>query len=398
MKKTLMLFSIFSVLTIFGKLAIAQNELEYIRTPKDSEELIVLEEDEVIDRDFITAGETVELYGTVNGDVYAAGGRVVVRGTINGDLLVAGGQVIIDGVVTQDVRVFGGDVNIRGDIGKNLTFGAGDVYIAGPANIAGSIVAGAGNVEIEGTVAGNILMGAGNLIISGDVGGDIDAGAGAFRLSPTATVGGHIAYWSEEDASISEGATVTGAVKKIEQNKDLTTPDMTKIKEGMYKAKHSASKVLLTVKFIAAVVTGLLLQRLLPGFFARSAEAVSNKTLGALGLGFLVLFMTPIALILLLITVIGAPLFLIVLFKYILEIYFAKIAVSFWAGERILGAMGSKDRRGWALVTGLVAYYILANLPIIGGFTKILSLLIGLGAIVIACRNMWKDARSRGVV
>ena len=86
-------------------------------------------------------GETVEISGTINGDLYASGGQVVIAGSVNGDVLVAGGRVSLSGTVSQDVRAAGGQIAITGNVGRNLTLAGGNVEIASSAAVRHGVVA-----------------------------------------------------------------------------------------------------------------------------------------------------------------------------------------------------------------------------------------------------------------
>lgn len=398
MKKILATTFLFSLFILFSGSVLAQNKFNHLRTSQKSGERIILEVDEVVDRDFFAAGEIVELYGTVNGDVYVAGGQVLLKGTINGDLLAAGGQVIVDGVITQDARVAGGEINIRGDIGRNLTVAGGRVSIVETANIEGSVVAGAGDTEIDGEVSGNVSIGSGNLIISGLVAGDVEAGVGALRLTPDASVGGNLVYWSEDDASISENAQVSGEINKIVPSQQIAGPDVEDLEKGLRGFKRTVNLIMVPLGFASALLVGLILQRLAPKFILEGVEVISKKPWYSLGLGFLVLILTPVAFLFLLVTVIGIPIAFIILFKYLIAIYLSKIFVSFWAGRKVLDALGSKNRRGWALFSGLVLYYVFTNIPFVGGLISALVLFAGLGAIVIMSKDLFLRAKEKRLI
>src|SRR3989304_8346367 len=73
---------------------------------------MVLARNEVVNKDYFAAGDTVTISGIVNGDAYLAGGSVLIDGTINGDLLVAGGTIQIQGPVKNDVRAAGGMITL----------------------------------------------------------------------------------------------------------------------------------------------------------------------------------------------------------------------------------------------------------------------------------------------
>jgi len=180
----------------------------------DDKEAVVLEKNEVVDRDYFAGGEEVKILGVVNGDLYVGGGLVVINGKVSGDVIVGGGKVEINGEVTQDVRVVGGDLVVKGKIGGNLTAVGANVVVNDSAQLAGSVVAVGGNVTIEAPVPGDVVAGAGSLVINSEVGGNVTAALGELRLESEAGVGGNLTYWSENEAKIDEGVVIAGVVEQ----------------------------------------------------------------------------------------------------------------------------------------------------------------------------------------
>jgi hypothetical protein len=65
-----------------------------------------------------------------------------------------------------------------------------------------------------------------------------------------------------------------------------------------------------------------------------------------LGIGFLTLVVAPIFLIIIFSTVVGIPLALILLASYLITIYLARIYVVFWTGVTIFERLGKKVHEG----------------------------------------------------
>ena len=359
----------------------------------ETQKVVTLGADQVINKDYFATGEVVEISGTVNGDVYAAGGEVRVDGIINGDLLVGGGVVNISGKVSQDVRVGGGQVAITGTIGRNLTIVAGNVEITNSAKIIGNLVAGAGNINLRAPIGGDVTVGAGNLVISSNITGDLEAGVGTMRLTSTAKVGGDITYWSEETASIDDAAKITGDTTQKEPPeafKSIDPTDQKALQRNLFGLTVGAKLFGKLISFISLLIVGLLIIRFCPKFMKTTTSTIKVKPWASIGLGFVVLVTTPIAIIVLLVTLVGIPLGLFLLAAYLAFLYLAKIFVAYWAGSAILEKTGKKAGNGWILTLGLIIYMAITLLPRIGGLITFIVTLIGLGSLLITKKQIHK--------
>jgi hypothetical protein len=362
-----------------------------------SGDTVIIEKDEVIDRDFFAGGEILKVFGTINGDLYAAGGTVVIDGVINGDLLVAGGTVTISGHVTDDVRAAGGQININGEVGRNLTVAGGNIDIGSNAKLVGSVVIAGGNVNIDAPIVGNLNAGVGNLILSSTVGGDIEAGLGTATLTKNAQVGGDFIYWSEEDASIAEGASISGIVTRNDPSswseKDI---EVTKQQVGQFRKFFGGTAVVYSI--ITTLITGLLLLRFFPKFSLKVTETLSQRTWASLGWGFLTLVGFPVLFVVGLLTIVGIPTALILLAFYMIYIYISKMFVLLWAGNYLSSKIDRKMSSYGLFILGLVAYTVIGLIPYVGRFVGPFTLLFGLGALVLTCRATYNNALKKGIL
>lgn len=359
---------------------------------------VIINADETIEGDYLTAGEEVKIYGTINGDLYVAGGNVIVDGEVNGDLLVAGGNVSIEGTINQDVRSAGGQVIISGEIGDSLTVLGGNVRLSETGSVDGSVIGAGGNLALKGPVGGDIYLGAGNLELDNEIGGNVQAWVGRLSISPETTVAGDLIYWSDQEASIQQGAEIGGETTKKQPR--VSTPseeDIKNIAQQIGRAGVKARYGITVFKFISSLIIGLLLIRFYPNFMNLGLEKLEEKPWTNLGVGFAVLFLTPILLILMMITLIGIPLALILGFSYGLMLYFAKFFVVFWAGRALIKQFGNKPVPGWSMVIGLAVYFLISFIPFVNFWVKFFTLVLGLGVLITTYRQTYLLARDKKV-
>jgi cytoskeletal protein CcmA (bactofilin family) len=341
----------------------------------------------VVDQDYFAYGERVEISGTVNGDVYVAGGQILVDGTVNGDLLAAGGAVTMSGTVSQDARIAGGQIAVNGAIGRNLTVAGGNVEVSDPAVIGRGLVAAGGRVRVAAPVERDAKVAAGSVTVSNAVKGNLHAATGDLRLTSKAAIAGDLTYWSQADASIDRGANVAGVITH------KTLPEYRGPKPGALLGALAGFIVLAKlVSLVSTLVLGLLFLYLLPRYTGSTVSILRTRPWASLGIGFIALAVTPAAAGVLLLTVLGAPLALLLMALYLAALYVARVFVIVWAGSAVFAWTGKQVRPVWALVIGVVIYGILTVVPFFGWVIALLVTMFGLGAALLADRALVRTA------
>jgi len=343
---------------------------------------------QVIDGDYFAFGETVEISGTINGDLYASGGQVVIDGRVNGDVLVAGGRVSFSGTVSQDVRVAGGQVAITGNVGRNLTVAGGNVELASSAAIRGGVVAAGGSVDLAAPVGGAAKIAAGTLILANRIAGDVEAAVGTLRIASKAEIDGNVNYWSGREASVSEGARIKG---KMVSNAAPEKPRLFPVAFFFWLA-------FVSINFVCTLILGLLSARFLPRYHQSVITTLRERPWTSLGIGFTAAVVVPVVCALLLATVLAIPLGLILLVAFFILLYGSRIYAIGRMREAILARLRPASSRASAFVLGLLVYYILAIIPVVGWLVVPVVILFGLGAELIARKQFYVSARSQELI
>jgi cytoskeletal protein CcmA (bactofilin family) len=340
---------------------------------------------QVVDGDYFAFGQTVEISGTINGDLYASGGQVVIDGRVNGDVLVAGGRVRLSGTVSQDVRAAGGQITIAGNVGRNLTVAGGNVEIASSAVIRGGVVAAGGSVDLAAPVGGAAKIAAGTLIIANRMAGDVEAAVGTLRITSRAEIDGNVSYWSRKEAVVSEGARIKG---KIVRNVPPQRP----------RFSFFFWIVFVSINLVCTLILGLLSARFLPRYHQAVITTLRENPWASLGIGFIAAVVLPVVCALLFATVLAIPLALIILVAFFILLYWSRIYAISRIGESILARFRPAASRASAFVLGLFVYYILAIIPVVGWIVVPLAMLFGLGADLIARKQLYATARSQDLI
>ena len=347
--------------------------------------------DETVENNpYFAAGERVEIYGIVNGDVYTSGGEVTVDGVINGDLFVAGGTVRIDGVVTNNVKVAGGQITVSGEIGGNLVAAGGNISLEDSGSVGSYVVVAGGNVNTLGSIAGNTYFYTGNVTTNSQIDGDLEASTGMIRIGPKTTIGGDLTVTSDEEPIINESAMVVGetTVKEpvVKVPQEIKDTDVEEISQAFAKLRI----FLALIGAVSTFIVGLILIKLFPNYMETCKDQIEKKTWKSLGFGLLGLFAIPVIFVLLLIFVVTIPLALITIAVFSIYLYLAKIFVIYWAGRRIF--KNSSQVASFGL--SLLIYTLLMLTPVIGGFVGFITLLFGLGAGMLAYNEIYNKMKA----
>lgn len=355
-----------------------QSENKYQKT------IAILPAGSVINREYFVNGNIVEISGTVNGDVYAAGGQVTIDGKINGDLIAVGGTVNISGTISQNVRVAGGNINISGEIGRNVTAAAGTLSIDRQARIHGGLVAAAGSVNLTGPIGGNADLVSGNINISSPIAGDVRAATGQLRVTSRGSISGNLTYWSDHPPAVDEGAKISGTIipgRPFELGKASG--------REFRSAMIALAFLVKIISFISTLILGLLLISVFQGFHEKTITTLKRTPWISLGAGFVLFFMVPVTAFILFLSIFGIPLAFLLGSTYFVFLYLARIPIVLWVGIFLSERLGKTFSHLWAFFAGLLIYFVLGFIPIIGNLVTIAVLFFGSGAVILTLKNLY---------
>ena len=342
---------------------------------------VSISQGDTLNDDLYAGGGTVTVAGTLNGDFFAGGGSILVNGKVNGDVFVGGGTINILGDVSDDLRIGGGNILIQSNIGGDVMVGGGQIHIAA-GKVGGDVIVGGGVLQIEAPVAGDVRFGGGEIYINAPVAGSVFMMGEKIKLGPKAIISGNLNYESPKEVEREAGSEVRGEVN-YEQTK--------KRDRGFWAGVFSFGSL---IEILCSLVFALLLGL----FFNRySRELVLNaysRPLRNMLRGLLFVIVTPIIAVILMVTVIGIPLGILALLGYAIALLFSVFAAPLLLGS-LIGYWYKREhgyRVTWkTIVAGVIAFFILGLIPIIGWAIQCLLILMTLGTCV---RIKWNMAQS----
>lgn len=306
------------------------------------------------------SGLNIDVQDDVSGDVYASGQSVTISGNVTGDVIAAAQTITITGNVDGNVRLAGQNVTISGDVARSGTIFAATVTITDAGSFGDDLVGAAGDIAISGAIGRDVEVGVGNLTISG-------------------TVGGNLTYNSGEEANISADA-VSGTVERIAPKPG---------QEPSAGEKFVGWLLGLLYALVALSIITVLAGWLFPRLLHRVTDRLLPRPWQALLVGFVASIAVPLVVLLLLATVIGAPLALSVLLVWITLTLATFVFGAYFIGRLIF--RGNQQPVIKALVGGLILIVAL-HIPWLNIVVWLAMVFLGLGAQLLAIydRRPWR--------
>ena len=137
------------------------------------------------------------------------------------------------------------------------------------------------------------------------------------------------------------------------------------------------------MNFCYSFIVGLILIRFFPQNIFRAISAIEKRPMYTLLTGVVVIVVLPLAFLILLITILGAPFALTLLAINVIGLYTAKVITIFFLVSRILRRIDFERHLRLYFFFGLICYFAVILIPFIGPIASIAAALFGLGGIVL---------------
>lgn len=330
-------------------------------------------------QDHFAAGRRVIVVQPVTGDLLAAGRQVSVSASISGDAVATGADVQLAGPVQQNAFVAGGQVSLASTIGRNARIAGAKVTLQPQARINGNATLAGGEVDISGEVGGYLIAGGKLIRIDGPIGGDVRVAAKRIELGPNARIKGNLRYRSGSELKRDASAQIGGTVERLPW-------------QGRTHGRSRAPLTGLLIWSLGLGVAAAILLATMPLFTQRVSSAARTRFGWSLLLGFIAFVCIPVALIVVLSTIIGIPVALLVLLAYPILLLLGYVLAGVALGDAGLRrirpeSLANRNTRIIAAVIALLILGLLARIPFLGGLIGFVTLLVGLGALLQGLRD-----------
>ena len=340
---------------------------------------VYVPKDEVVEGNLYAVGSNLTIEGKVTGDVICAGQSINITGDIAGDVICAGQSININGNIGGNVRVAGQIINFNGRAERNAMMAGSSIITSASSTIGWDLLILGNNFELNGNIGRDLYGHAGKVNVNGQISQNIDLTNSNFIIGSAAKINGQVKYTSTKDASIDSKAVING---QVIHNLPAAASRKSKLTDLGWWLKK-------LISIFSALVIGLVLISFWREPVIKITDLMLNKAGHALGWGILALLLTPLIVIILLITIIGIPLSLILLAIWLIAMYISKILAGILIGRSLINNYlpKQKDALNLAMVVGIIIAYLIFALPLIGWIVSLLVMLWGLGGIMLALKN-----------
>jgi len=352
---------------------------------------IIVEAGETVSGNLYVAGTQIVVDGEVNGDIFCAGSTITINGKINGDVLCAGSSITINGEVLGDVRGASSELSINGKVLGGLTSFGSAININDTASIGSNVLAFGATMRADGPINGDLQFFGASLLLNNKVAGDVSFygknqqkqnNKPAVTLRAGTTINGGLSYYEGVDALINDGASVFGETVVMEMKKH--EPKSGKETLNFFPIWFSIWQIL------GGLVIAMFLVFLFPKYTGATLEVMFKKPATSIGLGLVAVILTPIVIVLLLITVIGIPLAFLSTTLFVAMCGIVKVLTGIAVGVLITKWLKWKIALYWQAVIGVILAVLVFSIPFIGWVLGIIAFFWAFGGAVMYKRQVYK--------
>lgn len=342
--------------------------------------------DQKIDETTFVSGNNIEFDSTLNGDLLCVGRNITITGNIKGDVLCAGQNIKVSGIVDGNVRVAGQSVSVDATVSRNLYVVSQDLTLTSKSNIKGDVLFGAQTIDMSG-IAGRDLAGAGEKItISGSLLRNAMVTMTNLDLTDKAKVGGNFDYFVEQKVATSQMMISNKSIKGELRRHEIVMPEKPKMEVA--KKVEKITPTLELIKTVFGILSFTLLAFVLLYFSAsRTASVIGlidRKPVVSGLVGLATFVVAPVAFMIIAITVIGLPIFFVVLMIYIVSFFLATLYSSIWVGQKIMKFTQTKSSLYLSAFVGCLVIGLVSLIPVIGWLIFVCLFMMGLGAQLLS--------------
>lgn len=383
LKILLVLVTILSLISTFS-FATDGTAVDDTNTPTTTSEENTTSTDENVTTDGTEDTDTSDDDSTsqeasTNHDLYAAGDSVTISDseTVNGNAFVFGDTVTVNGQIGGDLFVIANTLNIDG----------GQIYgnvfaMANTITLNGLIydlyaVCDTLNVAYDGLTYRDLKVTCNTASINGVIGKDVNIEARkSLTIESDCYIYGNLNYSAQSEIAVADGL-VMG---------DINYSDLSVTSSSGSVLGYLIS--LLTI-LVFTLVVWLVASKLAPKFYGRLTSMEPKKMALSILIGLLAIIITPIIIMLLMMTVIGMPVAL-----SLLAIYMIAVVLSFAMAVMGIAAKLAQKVKSLAKLNNLLAVIIvtivlwaLSLIPYAGPVIFFIVILTGFGMLILSVLN-----------
>ena len=347
-----------------------------------SQDNLTVAKTETINSALVANGSTINIEGNIDGDLYCFGSQVVISGRINGDVFCMAQSISVSGRVSGSVRLLATDLNISGSVGNDGLLIAQNFILTDKSSIGRDLTLSTTGARINGSVGRDLTAMAQFLELGGYVGRNVSGRIMKLTINPTADIRGDIRYTGNVDALRLSGSKVSGAI--------VRTPIAPM-------PAYGGGILNLFLGYLGFVASLLLVSMAsiwaLPKFFSNTNKEIESSLAKTSLYGLANLFLVPLVLIFLAITLVGLPLAALIAVAWVLALILCGPVAAYYVGTKILKGKKSGKNEYLVMLVGSALVLALYLVPVVNLLVGIAVGVVGSGAIMAHFKHL--NARAK---
>jgi cytoskeletal protein CcmA (bactofilin family) len=319
----------------------------------------------------------IKIKADLFGDLYAVTRNLMINALVKDDVNAVAGNLYLKDTIGSDLRLIGGEVKLDGTVFGETMVIARDVVTTDNAILGGPVKIKAKHAVIDGDMKGDVCITADRVELNGIIEGNAVIETPVLEIGPSAKVLGNLSTnrYVEKDSRIG------GEVIKLP---DRYSPEnITSITLG---------KIMFFLALLLLGAAAIVVSR---KFSERTAKAMYGRFWLSLLTGLIVLVVAPIAGFILLVTVVGMPITILLVFAYIGALILGLGFSAMFLGRLDLKLFRSKRKNAlWLeLLIGAVILALLSIIPVVFWIILAFLLILATGGMFLAAVR--KEERKR---
>ncbi len=350
-------------------------------------------------------GSDVTIAAPLSGDAVILGRDIRISAAVEGSIDAIGLAVRLTGPVSGDVRLGGQDLRVNSPLAGALDAYGMRIALGAAARIEGQVTLSGDDIVISGRIDDNLVVDGQQVLLNGRIDGDATIKAKRLEVGPDARLNGRIDYQGAAPPVIDPEADISGDIAWSGDSKSrwrAYLPDwmakLLALRQGDLSYTYYADTDRIgRGGLIALILIGAVITLLFPSASAEISYLRNGRLLQAFAVGLLLIVFFPIAAVLIMGTIFGIAVSLFLMMVYLALLLAGIVGVAMLLGGWLLERVG--ERRGnamWRLgevTTGVVALWLIAQVPLVAMPSLFLLMVLGTGLATLAINRRVNETR-----
>ncbi len=326
----------------------------------------------------IAAGADVKVKGRSSGRIVLLGANVVLDAEVSDNVYVAGANAGVGGKILGDLNVYGSQIVIGSSVQGAVTAMGSRVVVSNDSHIGGETSLRGADVSFAGEAAGPVAIEATSVEISGAVKGPLHIEATRVHFADGARIDSDVEIYTVADPVIDKGAKVLGRINRH---------SLPRFSMDRFEASNGIMAGLLPGLYLlgSSLMAGLVFLWLGRGGVEGTIDELIDSPAASGGWGLAAIIGLPIAVVLLSLTIIGAPIGALAVLALPLFLLLGYACAGLGLGEWFFNRLGeprSAGLRALHLLVGLIVLGLAGLIPWAGPVVLALAAICGFGALL----------------